>query len=102
MFYVGVELIYNAVLISSIQSSDVVIQKSISFFSDSLSSRLHRVLIRGCCTKAHKLDGVTFFLIYFLIYLFMAILGLLAEWASLVAVHGLLTAVASLIAEHRL
>ena len=57
LFYVGLELIYNVVLISSVQPSDVVIQKSVFFFfSGSLSSRLHRILIKGCCAKAHKLD----------------------------------------------
>ena len=32
LFYVGVELIYNVVLISSVQPSDVVIQKSVFYF----------------------------------------------------------------------
>ena len=42
------------------------------FFSHSLSSRLHRVLIRGCRTKAHKLDVSLFFLYTFLsIYLWL-------------------------------
>ena len=63
--------------------------------------------------KSHRFSPVFFFLnFFFLIYLFMAVLGLrfcarafssCGKWGSLfIAVHGPLTIAASIVAEHRL